>query len=100
MFGSQSWQVRKAESTQKGDRATHSQDKYRQGSRGEVVEVGEPWGPVRGVYIEDNWDEIYIYTWYFLMNNFRINLRVCLFVCFFLCISRKLRSDWGRSNSS
>lgn len=49
MFGSQSRQVRKAESTQKGDRATHSQDKYRQGSRGEVVEVGEPWGPLRGV---------------------------------------------------
>lgn len=48
MFGSQSRQVRKAESTQKGDRATHSQDKYRQGSRGEVVEVGEPWGPLRG----------------------------------------------------
>lgn len=45
------WQVRKAKSTQKEDRATHSHDKYRQGSRGEVVEVGEPWGPegFRGV---------------------------------------------------
>lgn len=39
------WQVRKAKSTQKGERATHSRDKYRRGSGGEVVEVGEPWRP-------------------------------------------------------
>lgn len=39
------WQVRKAKSTQKEARATHSQDKYRQGPGGEVVEVGEQWGP-------------------------------------------------------
>lgn len=38
------WQVRKAKSTQKEARAAHSQDKYRRGPLGEVVEVGEQWG--------------------------------------------------------
>lgn len=51
------WQVRKAESTQKEARATHSQDKYRRGPLGEVVEVGKQWGPegFRGVELRLIW---------------------------------------------
>lgn len=49
VFGFEYGRLERAKSIKKRDTATDSRDNDRQGSRGEVVEVGEPWGPERGL---------------------------------------------------
>lgn len=72
------WQVRKAKSTQKEARAAHSQDKYRRGPRGEVVEVREQWGPegFRGVELRLIWK---IHKYNSLCSAFNLGINSILF---------------------
>lgn len=72
------WQVRKAKSTQKEARAAHSQDKYRRGPRGEVVEVREQWGPegFRGIELRLIWK---IHKYNSLCSAFNLGINSIMF---------------------